>query len=93
MIKILEILEPQDNLSTPNIWTIEVLGSKREDILVLKDVIDDHSVGLLSCKGIHFNRGFPSFELGAKLFVESFSTLPKQEITRKIKNILNKIVP
>ena len=93
MIKILEIQEPQDTLSTPKIWTIEVLGNNKEDILVLKDVIDDHSVGLLLCKGIRFNRGFPSFELGAKLFIESFSTLPKQEITRKIKNILNKIVP
>ena len=98
MVRILEIKPPGKPWETKeedqHTWTIEVIGEKKEDILILKDLIDDHApISLLICKGIKFNRGFPSFELGAKLYIESYSTLPKQEITQYLYSILNKIIP
>ena len=97
MIKILKIERSETNkesLTDGQIWTVEVLGDKREDILVLKDVFDDHAKCTgLHCKGIKFNETYPSYGLGAKLIIETFlRVLPKEEIRISILRTLNRII-
>ncbi len=97
MIKILQIELSENNnesLTDSQIWTVEVLGDKREDILILKDVFDDHAkLTCLHCKGIKFNETYPSYGLGAKLIIETFlRVLPQEEIKNSILRTLNRII-
>lgn len=97
MIKLLKIELSENNkksLVDSQIWTVEVLGDKKEDILILKDVFDDHAkLTGLHCKGIKFNKTYPSYGLGAKLIIETFiRVLPQEEIKNSILRTLNRII-
>lgn len=91
MIKVLNITQ-LENL--PRFWAIEVLGQKKEDILVLKALFDDHyPYSGLFCKGIKFNEDFPSFnEIGAKVMLKDSSTFNTEDSKKNILKILNSLI-
>lgn len=91
MIKVLDITQ-SDIL--PQIWTIEVLGQKRDDILILKDLFDDHcEYSGLFCKGIKFNEDFPSFnEIGAKVLIKNHTDFNTEDCKNYILKILNILI-
>lgn len=94
MIKILNINHLEENLGLERTWIIEVLGQRKDDILILKDLFEDHDGYCgLHFKGIKFNTGFPSFsEIGAKLFIRDFSTLNAEESKKGIFKILDSLI-
>ena len=95
MIKILNIKQPPiKTLEIPRTWIIEVLGQRKDDILVLKDLFEDHYPHSgLYCKGIQFNTGFPSFsEIGAKLVIKDYTTLSLEECNKSILKILYSLI-
>lgn len=94
MIKILNINYSEKQLELTRTWTIEVLGKKKDDILILKDLFEDHyPYSGLFCKGIKFNTGFPSFgEIGAKLILRDSTILDAEESKKAILKILNSLI-
>lgn len=94
MINILNINYSENQLKLTRIWTIEVLGQKKDDILILKDLFDDHyPYSGLFCKGIKFNTGFPSFgEIGAKLVLRGSTILDAEESKKSIFKILDSLI-
>ena len=94
MINILNINYSENQLELTRIWTIEVLGQKKDDILILKDLFDDHyPYSGFFCKGIKFNTGFPSFgEIGAKLILRGSTILSAEESQKTIYKILDSLI-
>lgn len=91
MIKVLNITQSN---TLPEMWTIEVLGQKRDDILILKDLFDDHyeDSGLF-CKKIIFNTGFPSFsEIGAKVLIKDHTNFKAEDCKKYILKVLNILI-
>lgn len=94
MIKILNITELNESQKKTRTWVIEVLGQRKNDILVLKDLFEDHYPNSgLYYKGIKFNTEFPSFsEIGAKLVLNDYTKLSKEECKKNILKILNSLI-
>lgn len=94
MIKILNIKHSEEQLGLTRTWTIEVLGQKKDDILILKDLFEDHyPYSGLFCKGIKFNTGFPTFgEIGAKLIIRDSTILDAEESKKGIFKILDSLI-
>ena len=78
MVKILQIRPPENLPNTKeedkNIWTLSVLGETKEDVLTVKDVLDDNvQLTFLHCLGIKIYQGYPSYGKGGSIFIKDYN--------------------
>ena len=93
MTEILNIDVAYDQQRQDDIYLADVLSNNRQDILVLKDVIDDHEhSSLLHCIGIRFKNCYAN-KCTAQVFICNLQhNCSKNAVINSIRTILNKII-
>lgn len=93
MTKILSIDSAYDQQRQDNIYMVDVQSNNRQNILVLKDVIDDHEhSSLLHCIGIRFKKCYAN-KYTAQVFICNLQhNCSKNAVISSIRTILNKII-
>lgn len=93
MTKILNIGVAFDQQRQDDIYMIDVLSNNRQNILILKDIIDDHEhSSLLHCIGIRFKNCY-SNKYTAQVFICNLQhNCSKNAVISSIRTILNKII-
>lgn len=93
MTKILSIDSAYDQQRQDDIYMVNVLSNNRQNILILKDVIDDHEhSSLLHCIGIRFKNCYAN-KYAAQVFICNLQhNCSKNAVISSIRTILNKII-
>lgn len=93
MTKILNIDIAYDQQRQDNIYTMDVLSNNRQNILILKDVIDDHEeCSKLHCIGIRFKSCYTNQYIAQLFICNLLQNSCKNAVISKIRKIINNII-